>query len=92
MTGNKSKFLSLEKYKGGRVTMGNNGKCKIIGKGKVGNSTFTLNDVFYVENLHHNLISISQLCDKGMNVVFDANICKIIDQSSNEILFTGKER
>ena len=72
--------------------MGNNDKCKIIGKGKVGNGTFTLNDVLYVKNLHHNLISISQLYDKGKNVVFDSDLCKIVDQSSKETLFSSKRK
>lgn len=36
--------------------MGNNYKWNIIGKGKIGNGTFILNDILYVENLHHNLI------------------------------------
>ena len=66
MTGDKSKFLSLENFKGGNVIMGDNSKCKIIGKGEVGNGIFSLTNVLYVDNLHHNLISISQLCDKGM--------------------------
>ena len=72
--------------------MGDNSKCKIIGKGKVGNSTFSLIDVLYVENLHHNLISISQLCDKGMSVIFDNESCKIIEKSTNNIVFTGKRK
>jgi len=92
MTGDKSKFLSLESFNGGNVIMGDNSKCKIIGKGEVGNGTFTLTNVLYVDNLRHNLISISQLCDKGMNVFFDSNTCKIIDKSSNNIVFTGKRK
>ena len=92
MTGDKSKFLSLENFKGGNVIMGDNSKCKIIGKGEVGNGIFSLTNVLYVENLHHNLISISQLCDKGMNVIFDSDTCKIIDKSSNNIVFRAKEK
>ena len=72
--------------------MGDNRKCKIIGKGKVCNSTCSLTDVLYVENLHHNLISISQLCDKGMSVIFDNESCKIIEKSTNSIVFTGKRK
>ena len=43
MTGDKEKFLSLEEHRGGTVTMGNNGKCNIIGKGKVGTKIFSIN-------------------------------------------------
>ena len=92
MTGDKRLFLSLERYKGRSVTLGDNNKCKIIGKGKVGNNIFALADVLYVDNLYHNLISISQLSDKGMNVVFDSEICKIIDTSTGKVVFTGKRK
>ncbi|XP_021743854.1 uncharacterized protein LOC110709902 [Chenopodium quinoa] len=38
MTGDKSKFLSLEAYPGGTVTFGDNKKGEVIAKGKVGRS------------------------------------------------------
>ena len=39
MTGDKSKFLSLEAYPGGTVTFGDNKKGEVIAKGKVGRSS-----------------------------------------------------
>ena len=36
-----------------------------------------IENVCLVENLKHNLISISQLCDKGYKVVFDKTRCVI---------------
>ena len=53
---------------------------------------FQLTDVLYVENLKHNLISISQLCDKAMSVIFDICTCKIIEKETNKVLFAGTRK
>ena len=47
-----------------------------------------LSDVFLMEGLQHNLLSISQLCDKGNKVVFDSQSCKVINDKSNQIILT----
>ena len=66
MTGDRSRFSSIENYDGGDVSFGDNSKAQIIGKGCVkGDQMPNLSDVFLVEGLKHNLLSISQLCDKG---------------------------
>ncbi|XP_022950378.1 uncharacterized protein LOC111453493 [Cucurbita moschata] len=78
MTGNPSKFVNLSKKDGGLVTFGDNKKGKIIGKGTIGNDSCTLiENVLLVDGLNHDLLSISQLCDKGFRVVFDKNNCII---------------
>ena len=44
-------------------------KEKSIVSENFGNVSFTLNENMYlVENLKHNLLSISQLCDKGIKL------------------------
>ena len=43
-----------------------------------------------MEELRHNLLSISQLCDKEYKVNFKANGCTISHDSSGKVLFTGK--
>ncbi|VFQ67153.1 unnamed protein product [Cuscuta campestris] len=66
MTGDASKFRSLEYFKGGNVVFGNNNKGRIIGSGTVGrDNATTVENVLLVEGLKHNLLSISQLCDRG---------------------------
>ena len=73
MTGNQSKFVNLSKKNGGLVTFGDN-KGKIIGKSTIGNDSFTfIENIWLVDGLKHDLLSISQLCDKGFRVVFDKN-------------------
>ena len=66
MTKDPSHFSMLTSKEEGYVTFGDNNKGKIIGKGTIGNkSCFSIDDVLLVDGLKHNLLSISQLCDKG---------------------------
>ncbi|BAT86143.1 hypothetical protein VIGAN_04376700, partial [Vigna angularis var. angularis] len=74
MTGDKKRFISFEKKKQGFVTYGDNNKGRIIGTGDIGGgNTLTIKDVLCVEGLKHNLLSISQLCDKGLKVTFESD-------------------
>jgi len=43
-----------------------------------------------VEGLKHNLLSISQLCDKRYKITFEPNLCLITDSKSTEIGLVGK--
>ena len=46
---------------------------KIVGIGKVGkNLSCCIDDVMLIEGLTYNLLSISQLCDKGHKVTFNS--------------------
>jgi len=47
-------------------------------------------DVLYVEGLKHNLLSISQLCDKGCQVIFKTNSCEICLPNTKEVMLIGK--
>ena len=66
MTGNYSWFSSFTKIENsGDVSFRDNPKGKIIGIDNIGKESSTLiENVCLVENLKHNLLSISQLCDK----------------------------
>jgi len=69
MTGYKSKFEKLELKDKGFVTYGDNNKGRIRGSGVISNeASFNIHNVLLVEGLKHNLVSISQLCDKGYKV------------------------
>ena len=69
MTSVISLFFDVVAKEKGFVTYGDNNKGAILGKGSVGNpSTTTISDVHLVKGLKHNLLSISQLCDKGYKV------------------------
>jgi len=78
MRGNAQCFISFKKTEGWLVTFGYNYKWKIKGKDIFGKKDFAkINDVEYVEGLKHNLLSISQLCDCGFEVIFKPNICEV---------------
>ena len=91
MTGDKSKFLSLTPIEGGQVTFGDNSKGKVIGKGRVGKSpNLYIDNVLLVKGLKHNLLSISQFCDKGNKVTFDSNFCIVENQNDKQVKLIGK--
>ena len=93
MSGDKDQFLSLKKYRGGSVTFGDNKKGHIIGVGSIGISdSHTVDNVFLVDGLRHNLFSISQLCDNGHKVVFHLDVCRVIKKGTSRIVLEGKRK
>ena len=90
MTWDVNFFQTLSrKENGGTVTFGDDSKGKIIGVGNVkfGNSPL-IENVSLIDGLKHNLLSISQLCDKGFKVVFDSSCCRVLDKD-NSCVFVG---
>jgi len=49
-----------------------------------------IKDVLLVDGLKYNLLSISQLCDKGYKITFEPNLYLIADSKSSEIVLVGK--
>ncbi|CAN1249209.1 hypothetical protein LINPERPRIM_LOCUS7039 [Linum perenne] len=90
MTGEKRNFSSFTEMKGGKVIFGDNNKGLILGKGTFGHTSDpTFHNVLLVQNLKHNLLSISQLCGHSNRVIFEAQTCKIERISDCKVLFTG---
>jgi hypothetical protein len=91
MTGNKSKFLTLSENKSGNVTFGNNAPGKVKGKGMVSlcNGKGKAQDVLFVDGLKHNLLSFSQVCDKGCEVFFSSKDCKIKSLNLGQLVAKG---
>ena len=80
ITGDKSKFAKFELKDEGFMTYGDNNKGRILESGVINNgASFNIHNMLLIEGLKHNLISISQLCDKGFKVVFEPNNCLIYD-------------
>ena len=91
MTANKEKFSNMKVKDGDKVIFGGKEKGKIIGQGKVSEDpSYFIDDVLLVERLNYNLLSRSQLCNKGHRVIFEFNKYKIIDILSNEVKFVGQ--
>lgn len=91
MTSDKSKFLSLEEFDGGVVRFGNNSPCMVKGKGSISlNGKSNADDVFWVEGIKNNLLSVGQLNDKGYLLEFKSGVCRILG-NNGELIATGKE-
>lgn len=46
-------------------------------------------NVLLVENMEHNLLSVSQTCDKGHFMIFDSKQCQIMDVKTNQLVGTA---
>ena len=92
MTGDASKFINLKMKQEGFVTYRDNNKGKILGKGDVGSlDSIIIKDVLLLmEGLKHNLLIISQLCDKGYEVKFKPDLCLVSSPTTNQTLLIGK--
>ena len=80
MTGNKGLFKTLFEGKIRTVTFGDGSKSVIRGIGTVdilGLPVFE--DVWYVDGLKANLLSISKICDNALNILFTKYECEILD-------------
>src|SRR5581483_9529917 len=89
MTGYMSSLQNFRNMNGGYVAFGDNPKGgKISGKGNMSKGKVTFEDVYFVERLKYNLLSVSQVCDKKNSVLFNDEECiilapgfKIVDES-----------
>jgi hypothetical protein len=85
MTSEKKWFSSLtplshKEY----VTFEDDKKGKVLGTGVIKvNNNFTLKDVALVDKLRYNLMSISQLADANLDVLFHKSGCKVLDSRSD---------
>lgn len=53
------------------MTFRDNSKGKYEGIGTISNnSNYNIENVLFVKGLKHNLLSVSQLCDRGFRVIF----------------------
>ena len=90
MTGKINILLSLQRKDCGLVTFGDNNQCKVIAIDNVGQGKNPLiENILLVDGLRYNILSISQLCDKGHKVLFDKNACHLYDLDMTNIIAKG---
>ena len=58
------------------------GTAQLKEKVKAGN-------VLYVDGLKHNLLSVSQMCDQGIEVIFRSNGCSVHDLDTGKTVIKG---
>nr|GEV49890.1 putative ribonuclease H-like domain-containing protein [Tanacetum cinerariifolium] len=84
MIGNMSYLSNFEELNGRYVTFGGNLKGgKIFGKGKIRIEKLDFDDVYFVKELKFNIFSVSQMCDKKNNVLFNDNECLVLSPEFN---------
>ena len=80
-------LYKYEKYDGGDVSLGDDRKARIIGRGKVklklqGGRVRTLSGVLHIPALARNLISVSKLDDSSVKTMFGKDTCKMVSTGS----------
>ena len=89
MTGNKNTFQKLQ-AKTGTITFRNDSSSKVPGKGTItlGSKDASTKDVLLIENMRHNLLNVSQICDQGHVLTFTSKDCKIRRKYSRKLVAT----
>nr|GFA92637.1 putative ribonuclease H-like domain-containing protein [Tanacetum cinerariifolium]GFB00563.1 putative ribonuclease H-like domain-containing protein [Tanacetum cinerariifolium] len=70
----------------GTVRFGNNDFAMIAGYGDVVIGLMTIKKVYYVEGLGHNLFSVGQFYDKGVEVTFRKSTCFVRTEDGVDLL------
>ena len=88
----KSMFSSLDTRFTHNVKLGNNHKLTVSGKGVVKimlkGISYVINGVYYISELKNNLLSVGQLQERGLDVLFkggDRKTCTIFHTSRGKI-------
>nr|GEY89578.1 integrase, catalytic region, zinc finger, CCHC-type, peptidase aspartic, catalytic [Tanacetum cinerariifolium] len=68
------------------VRFGNNDFAVIADYGDVVIGSMTINKFYYVEGLRHNLFSVGQFCDKGLEVAFRKSTCFVRNKDGVDLL------
>nr|GFB80790.1 integrase, catalytic region, zinc finger, CCHC-type, peptidase aspartic, catalytic [Tanacetum cinerariifolium] len=90
MTGNLKLLCNfIEKFLG-TVRFGNDQFASIIGYRDLVQGNVTINRVYYVEGLNHNLFSVCQFCDANLEVAFRKSTCFVRDLQGNDLLISNR--
>ena len=81
MTGDMNNFFDFKSQDGGIVKVGNNATCQVKGIGSITlDGKTNTEDVYFVDSLKHNLLSVKQLVEKGYQLQFTKKTCIIKDK------------
>ncbi|KAI3810682.1 hypothetical protein L1987_20304 [Smallanthus sonchifolius] len=78
MTGNMALLEDCKPFRGGYVAFAGEKGGSITCQGVVSNGCVSFDNVNFCEQLKHNLLSVSQMCDKEYSVMFDKSECLIL--------------
>nr|GFA53917.1 hypothetical protein [Tanacetum cinerariifolium] len=86
MTGNLKLLCNFVEKFLGTVCFGNDQFAPILGYGDLVQGNITINGVYYVEGLYHNLFSVGQLFDADLEDAFQKSTCFVRDLQGNDLL------
>ena len=89
MTGDRALLSNMVEKDGPVVTFGHNIKGLTQGYGSLQAGNVIIDQVSVVQCLQHNLLSISQFCDKGYGVLFDKERCQILHKKNDLLALQG---
>ena len=89
MTGEESLLTDVVKKAGPLVTFGDDSKGFTTGYGDMIIGNVTIKHISLVDGLKHNLLSISQFCDKGFTVQFQKEQCLISNRKDEKLKLRG---
>jgi hypothetical protein len=92
MTGEKKMFSSYEKNRDPQraITFGDGNQGLVKGLGKIAISPdYSISNVFLVDSLDYNLLSVSQLCKMGYNCLFTDIGVTVFRRSDDSVAFKG---
>jgi hypothetical protein len=95
MIGEKRMFSSYDKNDDTQraITFGNGNQGLVKGLGKIAISpNHSISNVFLVESLGYNLLSMSQLCKMGYNYLFTDVDVTVFRRNDDSLAFTGSVR
>ncbi|KAI3725248.1 hypothetical protein L1987_65029 [Smallanthus sonchifolius] len=78
MTGNMALLQDVKPFRGGYVAFVGEKGGNITCHGVVSNGCVSFGNVNFCEQLKHNLLSVSQMCDKEYSMMFDKSECLIL--------------
>jgi hypothetical protein len=88
LTGDKNRFMTLNKERYGSISFGNDNSTIIIGRGtmKLGRKDVKARNVLLVQYMKHNILSVSQMCDQGHKILFDSQKCEMRKEGSRKLV------
>nr|GFA18457.1 integrase, catalytic region, zinc finger, CCHC-type, peptidase aspartic, catalytic [Tanacetum cinerariifolium] len=90
MTGNLKLLCNFVEMFLGTVRYGNDQFALIFGYRDLVQGNVTINRVYYVEGLNHNLFSVGQFCDGNLEVAFRKSTCFVKDLQGNVLLMGNR--
>ena len=92
MTGDSTLLTKFVERASPSITFGDDSKGYTMGYGLISSENVLIESVALVDGLKHNLLSFSQLYDRGNEVWSTKEACVISDKTTGNILLTGNRK